>query len=133
MIHLHPRPAELIASSLDRQLTVDERDEVARHTRECAACRRLEHQLRRDAAALSVPMHITPPGTIQTEIERRVAIPSVDPGLVRTIRIATYVAVVLIAIVVLAIGLALLQPRSATPMETREPQPAGLHLSDGAW
>ena len=134
MIELHPRPARLIASSLDRQLTFEERDEVSDHILGCRSCRRLERQLRADAAALSVPMHIRPPGTILAEVERRVAIPPVDPGLMRTIRIATLGAVLLIAIVVAAVGLALLQPRSTTPIETRAPEPAGFHLSDrGVW
>jgi anti-sigma factor RsiW len=130
MIDLHPRPAELIASSLDRQLTSDERDEISRHIVGCGVCRRLEHQLRTDAAALSVPIHITPPGTIQAEVERRVASPSVDPGLMHAIRIATLAAILLMAIVVAAIGMALLQPRPVTPMETRAPEPAGFHVSD---
>lgn len=133
MIDLHPRPAELIASALDRQLTVDERDEVARHIRECAACRRLEHLLRNDAVALAVPMLITPPGTIQAEIERRVAIPAVDPGLVQAIRLAALAAFLLIGIVVVVIGLALLQPRATIPMETRAPGPASLHVPEGTW
>ena len=133
MIDLHPRPAELIASSLDRQLTRDEHDELSRHLRECGACERLEHLLRNDAAALSVPMHIAPSRTIQAEIERQVAIPAVDPGLMRAIRVFTLVAILLIAIVVAAIGLALLQPRSTTPMETRAPEPAGLQHAQMNW
>jgi anti-sigma factor RsiW len=133
MIDLHPRPAELIASSLDRQLAPDEHDEVSRHLRACGSCRRLGQLLRTDAAALAVPLLVTPPRTIQAEVERQVAIPAVDPGLVRAIRVATLVAVLLITIVVAAIGLALLQPRSPTPMETREPQPAGLQHVNATW
>jgi len=133
MIYPHPLPAELIASSLDRPLTVGERQEVERHLLECGSCRLLEHQLRADAAALSVPVRVTPPQAIQAEIERQVAIPAVDPGLLHAIRIALVVALVLLVIVVLAIGLALLQPRSTTPMETREPEPAGLHQSEVTW
>jgi anti-sigma factor RsiW len=133
MIDLHPRSAELIASSVDRQLGPDEHDEMSRHLRECGSCRRLEQLLREDAAALAVPLLITPPRTIQAEVERQVAIPAVDPGLVRAIRVATLVAVLLFAVVVAAIGLALLQPRSTTPMETRAPEPAGLQHSHVNW
>jgi anti-sigma factor RsiW len=133
MIHPHPRPAELIASSLDRPLTVGERQEIERHLLDCGSCRLLEHQLRADAAALSVPVRVTPPQAIQAAIERQVAIPALDPGLVRAIRIALVAASVLLMIVVLAIGVALLQPRPTTPMETREPEPAGLHQSEGTW
>jgi anti-sigma factor RsiW len=133
MIDLHPRPAELIASSLDRPLTADERDEVSRHVAGCQACRWLGHQLRADAAHLSVPVHVTPSGAIRAEVERRVTIPAVDAGLVRAIRVAALAAVLLTAIVVAAIGVALLQPRPTTPAETRAPEPAGFHLSDPGW
>jgi anti-sigma factor RsiW len=133
MIDLHPGPAELIAGSLDRPLTADEREEVSRHVVGCQVCRRLEHQLRADAAQLSVPVHVTPPGAIRAEVERRVAIPAVDAGLIRAIRVATLAAVMLTAIVVAAIGLALLQPRPITPMETRAPEPTGFRLSDPGW
>ncbi len=133
MIHPHPRPAELIASSLDRPLTVGERQEIERHLLDCGSCRLLEHQLRADAAALSVPVRVTPPQAIQAAIERQVAIPALDPGLVRAIRIALVAASVLLLIVVLVTGVALLQPRPTTPMETPEPEPAGLHQSEGTW
>jgi anti-sigma factor RsiW len=133
MISLHPRPAELIAASLDRALTAGERQEVEHHILDCATCRLLEHQLRADAAALSVPVRVTPPQAIQAEIERQVAIPSLDPGLVRGIRVAAVGALLMLVIVVIAIGMALLQPRPTTPMETRAPEPAGLHLSEGTW
>jgi anti-sigma factor RsiW len=133
MIDLHPRPAELIAASLDRPLTAGERHEVEQHVMECGACRRLEHQLRADAVALSVPLRITPPHALQAEIERQVATPSVDPSLLRVIRVAVVGALLMLVIVVLAIGMALLQPRPTTPMETRAPEPAGLHLSEGNW
>lgn len=133
MIELHPRPAELISASLDRSLTVDERAEVRDHLIGCADCRSLERRLREDAAALSVPMRIPPPRRIQAELERRIAIPPVDPSLVRALRIAAGAAVLLIGIVVLAVAVALFQPRPSTPMETREPEPAGLHLPEGSW
>ena len=133
MIYPHPRPAELIASSLDRPLTVAERLEVEQHLLDCGSCRLLEHELRGDAAALSVPVRVTPRQAILAEIERQVATPAVDPGLVRAIRTALGVALVLLVIVALAIGLALLQPRSTTPMETRAPEPAGLHQSEATW
>ena len=133
MIALHPRPAELIAASLDRSLTVDERAEVHDHLVGCADCRALERHLREDAAALSVPMRIPPPRRIQAELERRIAVPPVDPNLVRALRIAIAGAVLLIGIVVLVVAIALLQPRPTTPMETREPEPAGLHLPEGTW
>ena len=133
MIDLHPRTAELIAASLDGPLATDERQEVDHHLDRCGACRRLEHQLRADAAALSVPSRIAPPPAIRTAIERQVSIPSVDPGLVRVIRLAVVVALVLVAVVVLAIGLALLEPRQTEPLQTREPEPVGLHLVEGPW
>jgi anti-sigma factor RsiW len=133
MIDLHPRPAELIAASLDRSLTVDERAEMRDHLIGCGDCRALERRLREDAAALAVPMRIPPPRRIQAEIERRIAIPPVDPNLVRVLRIAVAGAVLLIGIVVVAVAFALLQPRPTTPMETREPEPAGLHLPEGTW
>ena len=133
MIDLHPRPAELIASSLDRPLTTDERQEVDHHLDRCSACRRLEHQLRADAAALSVPSRIAPPPAIRAAIERQVAIPSVDPSLVRSIRLALVTALVLLMVVAFAIGLALLQPRQTEPLQTREPQPIGLHRSECPW
>ena len=133
MIDIHPRPAELIAGSLDRPLTASERQEVERHVTGCGACRRLEHQLRADAAALSVPLRITPPHALQAEIERQVATPSVDPSLLRVIRLAVVGALLMLVLVVLAIGLALLQPRPTTPEQTRAAEPAGLHLSEGTW
>ena len=133
MIDLHPRPAALIAASLDGPLTTDERQEVDHHLDGCSACRRLERKLRADAAALSVPSRIAPPPAIRTAIERQVAIPSVDPGLVRALRLAVVVALVLVAVVVLAIGVALLQPRQTEPLQTREPEPIGLHRSEGPW
>ena len=133
MIAFHPRPAELIAASLDRLLTVDERAEVRDHLVDCADCRALERHLREDAAALSVPMRVPPPRRIQVELERRIAVPPVDPNLVRALRIAIAGAVLLIGIVVLVVAVALLQPRPTTPMETREPEPAGLHLPEGTW
>ena len=133
MIDLHPRPAELIAASLDRSLTVDERTEVRDHLIGCPDCRALERHLREDAAALSVPMRISPPRSIQAELERRIAVPPIDPNLVRALRIAVAGAVLLIGIVVLAVAVALFQPRPTTPMETREPEPAGLHLPEGTW
>jgi anti-sigma factor RsiW len=133
MIDLHPRPAELIAASLDRPLTVDERAEVRDHLIGCAKCRALERHLREDAAALSVPMRIPPPRSMQAELERRVAVPPIDPNLVRALRIAVAGAVLLIGIVVLAVAVALFQPRPTTPMETRAPEPAGLHLPEGTW
>lgn len=133
MIDLHPRPAELIAASLDRSLTADERAEVHGHLIGCSRCRALERHLRDDAAALSVPMRLPPPRHLQADLERRIAIPPVDPNLVRALRIAVAAAALLIGIVVLAVAVALSQPRPTTPMETREPQPAGLHLSEGSW
>ena len=133
MIELHPRPAELISASLDRALTADERAEVQQHVIGCVTCRSLERHLRADAAALSVPMRIPPPTAIQAELERQLTIPPLDPSLVRALRIAVAGALLLIVIVVLAIGLALLQPRPTTPMETRAPEPAGLHLPEGTW
>jgi anti-sigma factor RsiW len=129
--NLHPRPAELLAASLDRSLTVDERAEVRDHLIRCADCRALELHLREDAVALSVPLRISPPHGIQAEIERRIAIPPVDPDLVRALRIAVAGAVLLIGIVVLAMAVALIQPRPTTPLETREPEPAGFQLSEG--
>lgn len=133
MIDVHPRQAALIAASLDRPLTPEERAEVGAHVIGCAGCRALEQQLRTDAAALAIPMRIPPPRAIQAELERQVAIPPLDPSLVRALRIGVAGALVLIGIVVLAIGLALFQPRSTTPMETTEPEPAGLHLAEGSW
>jgi anti-sigma factor RsiW len=129
--NLHPRPAELLAASLDRSLTVDERAEVRDHLIRCADCRALALHLREDAVALSVPLRISPPHGIQAEIERRIAIPPVDPDLVRALRIAVAGAVLLIGIVVLAMAVALIQPRPTTPLETREPEPAGFQLSEG--
>lgn len=133
MIELHPGPAELIAGSLDRPLSADERRTVERHTVECEACRRLEHALRADALALSVPLHLAPPLRVRAEIERQVAIPSLEPGLVRTIRVAVATALVLVLVVVLALALALLHPRPTTPNQTLAPEPAGLHRSEGSW
>lgn len=133
MIDLHPRPAELIAASLDRPLSVDERAEVRDHLIDCRGCQALERDLRQDAAALSVPMRLAPPRSIRAELERRIAIPPVDPSLMRVLRITIAAAVLLIGIVVLAVAVALFQPRATTPMETREPDPAGLHLPEGTW
>lgn len=133
MIDLHPRPAELIAASLDGPLTADERQEVDHHLHGCGACRRLEHQLRADAATLSMPSRIAPPPAIRTAIERQVAIPSIDPSLVRAIRLAVVFALVLLTVVAFAIGVALLQPRQTEPLQTREPEPIGLHGSEGPW
>lgn len=115
MIDLHPRPRELIAASLDRRLSADERAEVQRHLTGCAACRALERDLRADAAALSVPTRIAPPTRIRTEIERQVTIPALDPSLVRVLRLGLAVAVLMLVIVVVAIGLAVLEPRPTTP------------------
>lgn len=133
MTALHPRPSELIAASLDGPLTATERSEVEQHTLGCPSCRRLEHQLRADSAALAVPLLVTPPVAIRHEIERRVAIPPVDPGLLRAIRIGVITVLALLVIVTVAIALALVQPRPTTPEQTREPQPAGLHRSEGSW
>ena len=133
MTQLHPATAELIAASLDRPLTAGEREEVDRHTVGCGACRHLELRLRRDAAALSVPIVIVPPPAIRAEIERRVAIPPLDPTLLRVLRIAVTAALVLILIVALAIGLALLQPRSSSPEGDRGSDAAGLHQWERAW
>ena len=133
MIDLHARPAELIAASLDGPLSAGERAEIREHLTRCASCRALDQHLRSDAAALAVPPPIMPPRAIQAELERQVTIPPVDPNLVRALRIALAAALVLIVVVVLAIVVALLQPRPTTPMETAEPEPAGLHLPEGSW
>ena len=133
MIELHPRPAELIAASLDRSLTAQDRAEVQDHLIGCADCRALELHLREDAAALAVPIRIPPSRRVQVEVERRIAIPPIDPNLVRVLRIAVAGAVLLIGIVVLAVAVALLQPRPSTPLQTMDPEPAGLHLPEGPW
>jgi anti-sigma factor RsiW len=133
MIDTHPRHRQLIASSLDGPLTEPERAEVQQHVMGCGACRRLEHHLRADAAALSVPMRLTPPRRIHAAIERELSIPPVDPNLIRVLRIAIAAVLAILVVVAFAVGTALLQPRPTTPMQTREPQPAGLHAPEPTW
>ena len=133
MIDAHPRNRQLIATSLDGPLTELERAEIQQHIIGCGACRRLEHHLRADAAALSVPMHLVPPRRIQAALERELSMPPLDPRLVRVLRIAIAAVLLLLVIVAFAIGSALLQPRPTTPMQTREPQPAGLHAPERTW
>ena len=133
MIDAHPRHRQLIATSLDGALTELERAEVQQHITGCGECRRLEHRLRADAAALAIPMRLSPPRRIQAAIERELSIPPLDPRLVRVLRMAIAAVLLLLVVVAFAIGSALLQPRPTTPMQTREPQPAGLHAPERTW
>ena len=133
MIDAHPRHRQLIATSLDGPLAELERSEIQEHIAGCGACRRLEPHLRSDAAALSVPMRLAPPRRIQAAIERELSIPPLDPNLIRVIRVATAAVLLLLVVVLFAIGTAFLQPRPTTPMQTREPQPAGLHAPEPTW
>jgi anti-sigma factor RsiW len=133
MIDAHPRHRQLIAISLDGPLTELERAEIQQHIMGCGECRRLERQLRADAAALSVPMRLAPPRRTEAAIERELSIPPVDPKLIRVLRIAIAAAMLILVVVAFAIGTALLQPRPTTPMQTREPQPAGLHAPERTW
>ena len=133
MIVAHPRHRQLSASSLDGPLTELERAEIQQHIMGCGECRRLEHQLRADAAALSLPLRLAPPQRIHAAIERELSIPPLDPNLIRVLRIAVAAALLILVVVVFAIGSALLQPRPTTPMQTREAQPAGLHAPERTW
>lgn len=133
MTSTHTPFRELIAGGLDCPLDAAERAALADHVAGCASCRALEHQLRSDAALLAAPVTVTPPARIRVELERRVAIPDVDPGLLRVLRIAVATALLLLLVVAFAILSALAEPRPVDPLATTEPAPAGLHGLGGAW
>lgn len=108
---IHVRPQLLVASSVDRPLTPNERRDLSAHLQACSICSELARDLRSDAAALAAFEPIPPPARIRTEIERIAAAPPIDPGLVRAIRIAAAVAVVLLFVVIVGVAIGLMQPR----------------------
>lgn len=133
MTAVHTRFRELTATALDGSLGETERVELVRHVDRCIRCAELDGLLRRDAAALAVPMPVAPPPRVRGAIEARVAVPPIDPALLRTLRVAAAAAILLGGIVLLAIILALGAPRTPAPGETLEPAPAGLHGESASW